>query len=656
MQSLCRMAVPYRRIGRLFHAVPFVLISMAWAPAPVPAQSQIFPPSIDLADLNGNDGFVMYGARLGDDTGWIVSGMGDVDGDGVDDIAIGAPRADSIVGGNSGRVYVVSGRTQPNGPRSFDLENLNGVSGFKILGLEAFDSLGISVAGLGDVNADGLEDFIIGARGHDAVGRTDAGAVYVVFGAAGLGSSGEFDLTTIDGTNGFMIEGSEARAGIGYSVGHAGDLNNDGIADLVIGAPESDVPGRVDCGAAYVVFGSPVLGSGGAFDLTQLDGSNGFKILGAAAGEFGGFRVAGAGDMNGDQIDDLAISSPGFSGSSGRVHVLLGSEEIGGSGLIDLAGLAWPGGFAILASASGEGAGRALDGNGDVNGDGFGDLLIGAPLADPSNRSNAGSAFVLFGSETIGAAGPILLSSLNGDDGFRVDGTNASDALGSAVTLVSIDDTPYTDVAIGAPGADPHGPASGSIFVLRGAAGLGQPNGRLSVDTLNGVDGFALHGVGASDQTGAALAGGLDLNGDDLEDLIVGAPTARNGDSVRAGNAFAFLGRRDPQTLVLSAEAFVLGERTRLTCTGAEPGERIQFASSQAGPGPTFINALGIDLDLSDPILLLGRGRADATGTVSIRQLVTPTNFAVGPIWVQAYIYRTGGSVKSNMIESEVTE
>ena len=241
-----------------------------------------FPANINLANLNGTTGFKLSGVAAGDASGISVSEAGDINSDGIADLIIGALFA-SPNGTASGASYVVFGKnpaTAGDFPANLELSTLDGTTGFKLSGVAAHDYSGRSVNAAGDINGDGIADLIIGATG---AGPNYSGASYVVFGkdAAAGNFPANLELSSLDGTTGFKLSGT-AYDQSGYSVSAAGDINGDGIADLLIGAPSADPNGSYS-GASYVVFGKDTAAAGNFpanLELSRLDGTTGFKLSG----------------------------------------------------------------------------------------------------------------------------------------------------------------------------------------------------------------------------------------------------------------------------------------------------------------------------------------------------------------------------------------
>ena len=286
-----------------------------------------------------------------------------------------------------GRATWCSGKASGFGA-NLNLSALDGTNGFQISGEAAGDESGYSVSTAGDVNGDGFADLFIGAHRADPNG-SNSGASYVVFGkASGFGAN--LNLSTLNGSNGFQISGEAAGDRLARGVSTAGDVNGDGFADLLISATHAD-PNGTNSGASYVVFGK-ASGFGANLNLSALNGSNGFQISGVAAGDYSGFSVSTAGDVNGDGFDDLVVSADRADPqgtNSGASYVVFGKASGFGANL-NLSALNGSNGFQLWGENGDDQLGSWVSSAGDVNGDGFADLLIGAKLCRPQRYELGG--------------------------------------------------------------------------------------------------------------------------------------------------------------------------------------------------------------------------------------------------------------------------
>lgn len=489
--------------------------------------------SFNVSTINGTNGFVFANDTTTPTFGFSVSGAGDVNGDGYDDVLVS-----DYIRGSTGQSFLIFGS---NGmPASLTPASLTGPNGYRLDGLYSSDHTGFSVSEAGDFNGDGFDDFMIGAR-HGQINAGYNGDIYVVFGRDGITTPFTATDALFSNTNadGFRINAAginDSHDFAGASVSSAGDFNGDGFDDLLIGAYGWDDTGEFEeyRGQAYVVFGN----NGNAttsLSLGALTGANGFSMSGIDLFDRLGVSVSTAGDLNGDNIDDIFIAASGADNAAGEFYVIFGTTSAMGANF-DLTTLNGTNGFTLHGIDSNDHlttntyqAYTTLSDIGDFNGDGIDDLAIGAHYGDP-NGVNSGEIYVIYGSNS-GYSADIYLSALNGTNGFTILGEAAGSNAGFSISgSGDYNGDGYDDLLIG--GRDVSG-GTGEAYILFG------DNGAMTATLDLAVSAFSITGFGASSnsnfETIVSHAG--DVNNDGIDDIIIGS-----ADSGSAGEAYIIYG------------------------------------------------------------------------------------------------------------------
>ncbi len=436
----------------------------------------------------------LRGDGAGHQLGWAADTLGDHDGDGTDDLLIGA--IGEGTGGNAaGAAYLVQGSVLAG-----DFA-IGSQSTAMLFGESAGDNAGRSVAA-SDVNGGG-KDALVGAPGHDA-GGADRGAVYVVHADLGIGA---VPLASADS----KISGETDLSALGTSVA-GGDVTADGVGDVIAGAP--NWASAFNEGSAYLFSGAtlPPAATADAADTV---------FRGTQASAQAGYAVANLGDVDGDGIDDVGIAAPYANVEAGRVYVYWGGSVPGG--MIDLdasADAIWEGENPL------DQAGFSLAGATDVDGDGTDDLLVGAQGYDVGAASNNGAAYLVLGGFGAGT------SSLS-DARARFEGTGNKDFAGYSVAGPGdIDCDMHADILVGA--YNESGSLRGAAYMIYGTSSVA---GAIDLGTADAI----FTGEGPTDFAGRSVSRTGDTNGDGYMDFMVGAD-GQDGGGSESGAAYLVLG------------------------------------------------------------------------------------------------------------------
>ena len=487
---------------------------------------------------------------------------------------------------------------------------------YTVFGANGDDFTGQTVV-FGDVNGDGRDDMIIGARGADYLGRSSCGAVYVVFSADTLHSPVELSLARGDVKR---IYGPEANAQLGSRLA-CGDVNEDGRDDIVCGVPTASPSGKTSAGEVYVIYGknappdtvdlqSPGLG------VSVIQGENTFDKLGESVS---------VGDVNGDSFGDVvagaSLSTPLGRPMAGALFVLYGDPDFSLAQTIDLATYPWQG-IRVFGSRTNDTFGTACLAA-DVTNDGIADILTGAPQAAALGRATAGVAYVIPG----GASLPDTIDTLDGTSFpvVKILGATANALNGSAFGTADIDGDQVTDLLIASPGLSPGGRSgAGAVYMLNGAAS--RPD---TIDLASPpAQTTRIDGPTTNLKIGRSLAAG-DLNLDGIDDVVIGVPQAtflvppESVSRSEAGVVYAIFGRA-----VLPTVIDLAAEQTGMTkILGPASGEKMG----------TSLAVGQLDTDGFDD-LLIGANSASHNGSFSVgKAVVLLGNPGITPTFVLSF-------------------
>jgi FG-GAP repeat protein len=510
-------------------------------------------------------------------------------------------------------IVVAAALALPSAVQASTIDLASAPGTIRVDGASRDDQLGEAVANAGDVNGDGIPDTIVGVRNADPAGRTDAGSADVLYGGQSLIG---VDLRHL-GSAGFRIDGAATQDHAGTSVARAGDVNGDGIGDVIVGAPGANSV----AGSAYVIYGRGTADPGNVdlAEITTTQSARGMRIDGAVANDDAGAAVAGGQDLNGDGQSDIIVGAP-LAANNGRFHsgsayVVYGEQTADPAdlNLADIATAAAARGMRIDGAVAGDGAGLELTAVRDLNDDGIPDAVISAPFASNNTRQESGSVYVVYGEKGDDPTDIDLaqITTVQAARGMRIDGPSfLAGEQGLAVAGGrDLNGDGINDLLIGSPVASIGHRFGGIAYVVYGQPADGPDLDLGEIGTSAAERGFSIRGAEGGDEAGFAVAVGSDVNGDGRPDAIVGADDASNNHRLLSGSAYVIFGQRsaDPSNIDLA----------RLETTQATRGLRIDGAARGEHAGSAVAASAG-DLDGDDrPDVIVGapvahNGRQDS--------------------------------------------
>lgn len=489
--------------------------------------------NIYLNELNISQGFNITNSPSpnGNNVGFSVSNIGDINGDSYDDIIVNSQY-------EAGYSYVIFGNSTSTFAQNIDLKTITEkAQGFLIVGCT------FVVSGAGDMNGDGYADIIIGGPlSTDPNHGPYHWYVYVIFGASVF--AGTIKLVN----EGFKIgESYGPQYGFGYSLSNAGDVNGDGYDDVVIGYPGSY--NEYGNGSSYIIFGNEkeVL-LNRPIDINNLTPDQGFIIIGNGGGN--GYSVSGAGDINDDEYDDVIIGA--YTGkyndkTYGISYIIFGSN-MSTTVYLNYLEANTTQGFLIVGAISGGGSGISVSGVGDINEDTIDDIMIGSydRIDNPD-----GVSYVVYGSRAPFSTIQLNEGQFTSKQGFSIFGPHLSQASGYSVNKAGdVNGDGIGDMIIGAPKANGVGNATGNSYIVFGKTGTRLD---ITLEDFPSVDnpGYVVFGAINSYCSGLPVSEAGDINRDGYSDIIIGAAGAWNAwASSNQGAAYVIFGGASSPTSV----------------------------------------------------------------------------------------------------------
>jgi hypothetical protein len=419
-------------------------------------------------------------------------------------------------------------------------------------------SMGASVAGLGEFTLDGHQAVAVGAPSADK----HRGSVTILLDVPVARAR---RAAPPRGTR-IQFLGAQPGERFGAALAGGGDVNGDGFPDLVVGAPQASPGGRRHAGAVWVIYGVP---APGRIELTKLRPEQGYEIVGAHAGDHLGAAVAIDRDFSGDGHEDMILGAPGAQGGRGAVY---GIDSVLRSPTLDLRHLSPSQGFVISGAPAGAQLGASVAAGGYQNGDAYAELVAGAPGAD----GGRGAAYVVWGRSS---GSPAVRLGAPGT-GYEVHGSDPEDHAGAAVAAIGdVNHDGASDIAIGAPNAwvSARGGRAGEVLIVLGGA-------RSGVTSPSHV----IEGVHVGDRTGVSLGGGEGSTSGPAM-LVIGAPGA-SFSAQRAGAAYVLGGAALSEAVDLYR---LPGPSFRMDGFGEDAGAGASVAELQGGGLTALIGAPG---------------------------------------------------------------